>query len=79
MRQALLISGAFIVAAATLAPREVNAGCRSCAVVYPYAGAYYNYAPGYFYAPIQGCYWRKVRHWDWDGQYWLVSRVQVCG
>jgi hypothetical protein len=28
------------------------------------------------YAPP--CYWRKMRLWDPDGQYWLVSRIQFC-
>ena len=25
-----------------------------------------------------GCYWRKMRLWDPDGQYFLVSRIQFC-
>jgi hypothetical protein len=27
---------------------------------------------------LPGCYWRKMRLWDPDGQYFLVSRVQFC-
>ncbi len=29
-------------------------------------------------ADLPACYWRKMRLWDADGQYWLVSRVQFC-
>ena len=50
----------------------------------PY-GAYYDYGPSYSYPPAPayngpsaGCYWRKQRVWDWDGQYVVVRRVQVC-
>jgi hypothetical protein len=27
---------------------------------------------------LPGCYWRKMRLWDPDGQYFLVSRIQFC-
>jgi hypothetical protein len=27
---------------------------------------------------LPGCYWRKMRLWDADGQYFLVSRIQFC-
>jgi hypothetical protein len=79
MRKALIVAGAMIAMGTAIAPSELNAGCRGCSAAYPYGGSSYYYAPGSSYAPVQGCYWRKVRHWDWDGQYWLVSRVQVCG
>jgi hypothetical protein len=29
-------------------------------------------------AQLPGCYWRKMRLWDPDGQYFLVSRIQFC-
>jgi hypothetical protein len=29
-------------------------------------------------ADLPACFWRKMRLWDPDGQYWLVSRVQFC-
>jgi hypothetical protein len=29
-------------------------------------------------AGLPGCYWRKMRLWDPDGQYFLVSRIQFC-
>lgn len=50
----------------------------------PY-GAYYGYGPSYsyqlpatYYGPGMGCYWRKQRVWDWDGQYFVIRRLQVC-
>ena len=27
---------------------------------------------------LPGCHWRKMRLWDPDGQYFLVSRIQFC-
>ncbi len=27
---------------------------------------------------LPGCYWRKMRLWNPDGQYFLVSRIQFC-
>jgi len=27
---------------------------------------------------LPGCFWRKMRLWDPDGQYFLVSRIQFC-
>ena len=27
---------------------------------------------------LPGCFWRKMRFWDPDGQYFLVSRIQFC-
>jgi hypothetical protein len=27
---------------------------------------------------LPGCFWRKMRLWDADGQYFLVSRIQFC-
>jgi hypothetical protein len=40
-------------------------------------------AKGYRARPIYGvelpgCFWRKMRLWDPDGQYFLVSRIQFC-
>jgi hypothetical protein len=38
--------------------------------LYPTRGAYGVELPG--------CYWRKMRLWDPDGQYFLLSRIQFC-
>jgi hypothetical protein len=27
---------------------------------------------------LPGCFWRKMRLWNPDGQYFLVSRIQFC-
>jgi hypothetical protein len=27
---------------------------------------------------LPGCFWRKMRLWDPDGQHFLVSRIQFC-
>jgi hypothetical protein len=27
---------------------------------------------------LPGCFWRKMRLWNPDGQYFLISRIQFC-
>ena len=43
----------------------------------PYRTQVSTVLPAYW-ADLPACYWRKLRLWNPDGQYWLVSRVQFC-
>lgn len=87
-----IAAAAAVSIAALVSARDANAGCWGCYPHDSFApgftggpvvtgaapfGAYYPRAPAY-YGPGAGCYWRKQRVWDWDGQYFVIHRVQVC-
>jgi hypothetical protein len=80
----LTVGVALSTAALAVATAGANAACRNCAVGSdtPF-GAYYWYGPSSSYAAaiyynLAGCRWHRQRVWDWDGQYWVMRRVQVC-
>jgi hypothetical protein len=81
MRKAVMAMAAAAIVGGSAAPSLALAGvgCRNCGsnagVVSPYS-YYYDFGPGTYYGP--GCYWRRQRIWDFDGQYWIVRRVLVC-
>jgi len=85
MRKAVMAMAAVAIVGGSAFAFSAHAGaCRNCAygagwgnagVVSPYS-YYYDFGPGTYYGP--GCYWRRQRIWDWDGQYWVVRRVLVC-
>jgi hypothetical protein len=86
MRKAVMAIAAAAIVGWSAVPSLAlaGAGCRNCgsatgwgnaSVVSPYS-YYYDFGPGTYYGP--GCYWRRQRIWDWDGQYWVVRRVLVC-
>ncbi len=73
-------------------PSRVHAACETCNGAasgnYPGAVASHPFHRSYrakvhvmlplYGADLPACFWRKMRLWDPDGQYWLVSRVQFC-
>ena len=71
-------------------PPRAHAACEACndagapgAAVAPRArhrshrASVHSMLP-YYGVDLPACFWRKMRLWDPDGQYWLVSRVQFC-
>ena len=89
----IVITMALGMAGLTLAgPPRAHAACEGCtdaasgnhpaaikkrAIHRSYRTKLYPALPAYG-VELPGCYWRKMRLWDPDGQYFLVSRIQFC-
>jgi hypothetical protein len=94
MRTGLVVITMTLVFAGLMlgSPSRAHAACEACndaasrnrpgsvvrrTVHRSYRTRTYRAHPAYG-VELPGCYWRKMRLWDPDGQYFLVSRIQFC-